>query len=106
MAHTTIDRQWVRQQLLTNPDVRRALNATARRLAPLVQLEAFKDDNPDYAASVRVQTGDTRPGVKAPTRMKRPYARVIIGDETASEKEYGSRRYPKKGFLRRVVSRL
>lgn len=101
-----VDREWLNQNVLQNIEVRKAINATARRLAPIVQQIAFIEGDPDYANSVRVETGGTRPGLKSPTHTRRPQARVIIGDEHAMEKEHGTRIYPKKGFLRRAVRRL
>ena len=77
-----VDREWLNTNVLQNPGVRSAINQTARRLAPIVH------------------------GLKSPTRIRRPQARVIIGDEHAMEKEYGTRIYPKKGFLRRAVRQL
>ena len=101
-----VDREWLNTNVLQNIEVRKAINATARRLAPIVQQIAFIEGDPDYANSVRVETGATRPGLKSPTHTRRPQARVIIGDEHAMEKEHGTRIYPKKGFLRRAVRRL
>ncbi len=101
----TVDSKWLERNVLASPDVRKALDDKAKRLAPIVRRIALKEGDERYAASVRVEQG-TRPGVRSPTHLKRPYARVVIGDETALEKEYGSIRYPKKGFLRRAVSEL
>ena len=91
------------KNVLTNPAVTAALDAKARRIAPIVQRIALKEGDREYAESVRIHSG-RRPGVKSPTHIARPYARVIIGDEHATEKEYGSKHYPKKGFLRRAVA--
>lgn len=101
-----IDREWLDRNVLQNPGVRAAINQTARRLAPIVKQIAFIEGDPDYADSVRVETGGTRPGLKSPTHTRRPQARVIIGDEHGLEKEHGTRFYPKKGYLRRAIRRL
>ena len=101
-----VDREWLNTNVLQNPGVRAAITQTARRLAPIVQQIALREGDRDYANSVRVETGGTRPGLKSPTRIRRPQARVIIGDEHAMEKEHGTRIYPKKGFLRRAVRQL
>lgn len=101
-----VDREWINRDVLQNPAVRQSINQTARRLAPIVQQIALREGDVDYANSVRVETGGTRPGLKSPTRIRRPQARVIIGDEHGLDKEHGTRIYPKKGFLRRAVNQL
>ena len=102
----TIDPKWLDKNVLRNPEVRKALNATARRLAPIVRRIAYQEGDPSYAESVRIEQG-VRPGTKSPTGIRRPYSRVAIGDEHAAEKEWGDGRYyPKKGFLRRAVKQL
>jgi len=103
MSGFKVSKEWMEKNVLTNPTVTAALDAKARRIAPIVKRIALKEGDREYAESVRVQSG-RRPGLKSPTHIARPYARVIIGDEHAVEKEYGSRHYPKKGFLRRAVA--
>ena len=98
-----VSKEWMEKNVLTNPAVTAALDVKARRIAPIVQRIALKEGDREYAESVRIHSG-RRPGVKSPTHIARPYARVIIGDEHATEKEYGSKHYPKKGFLRRAVA--
>jgi hypothetical protein len=100
----TVDENWMRKNVLSNPTVTSALNAKARRLAPIVKRIALKEGDRRYAESVRVAQG-RRPGTKSPSRIQRPYARVIVGDEQATEKEYGGR-LPKKGFLRRAIAEM
>ncbi|MDU3736497.1 MAG: hypothetical protein E6586_08730 [Bifidobacterium scardovii] len=97
--------QWIQQNVLANPGVRKALNATARRLLPIAKRIAYKEHAPDYADSLRIETG-TRPGTKSPTGVKRPYARVIAGSENAAEQEFGGKNMPKRGFLRRAAAEL
>lgn len=104
-ARIEIDRQWVDRNVLQNPAVRQALDATARRLVPILKSEALRDGDPAYAASVRMESG-TRPGAKSPNGYRRPYARVLIGDPSANAKEYGNGHFPKKGYLRRAVNQL
>lgn len=99
-----VDENWMRKNVLSNPTVTSALNAKARRLAPIVKRIALKEGDRRYAESVRVAQG-RRPGTKSPSRIQRPYARVIVGDEQATEKEYGGR-LPKKGFLRRAIAEM
>ena len=104
MKEFKVDKDWMERNVLSNPAVTSALNAKARRLAPTVKRIALKEGDQRYAESVRVTQG-RRPGTKSPTHLRRPYARVIIGDEHADAKEYGDGRiYPKKGFLRRAIS--
>lgn len=100
-----VSNEWIQRNILPNPQVRKALNATARRLLPIVRRIAYQEHAPDYADSVRIETG-TRPGAKSPTGVKRPYARVIAGDETAEAREFGGQGMPKQGFLRRAASQL
>ncbi len=99
-----VDEDWMRKNVLSNPTVASALNAKARRLAPIVKRIALKEGDRHYAESVRVVQGQ-RPGAKSPSHIQRPYARVIVGDEQATEKEYGGR-LPKKGFLRRAIAEM
>lgn len=99
-----VDKEWMERNVLSNQTVQSALNAKARRIAPIVKRIALKEGDQRYAESVRVVQG-RRPGTKSPTRLRRPYARVIIGDEHADAKEYGDGRiYPKKGYLRRAIA--
>lgn len=102
MSGFKVSRDWMERNVLANPAVQSALDAKARRLAPIVQRIALKEGDTRYAESVRVEHG-RRPGSKSPSRIRRPYARVIVGDEKALEKEYGGR-LPKKGFLRRAIA--
>lgn len=102
MTDFKVSKKWLEKNVLSNPAVRDALDAKARRIAPIVKRIALKEGDRAYAESVRIQTG-RRPGAKSPTHIARPYARVIIGDEHAMEKEHGSKYFPKKGFLRRAV---
>lgn len=97
-----VDPSWIDAQILSNPTVQQALNDGARRMAPIVQQIAYKEGDKRYAESVRVTAG-RRPGTKSPTHMRRPFARVTVGDPDADMKEYGGR-LPKKGFLRRAVA--
>ena len=99
-----VDEDWMRKNVLSNPAVTSALNATARRLAPIVKRIALKEDDRHYAESVRVVQGK-RPGTKSPSHIQRPFARVIVGDEQATEKEFGGK-LPKKGFLRRAIAEM
>lgn len=99
-----VDEDWMRKNVLSNPTVASALNARACRLAPIVKRIALKEGDRHYAESVRVVQGQ-RPGTKSPSHIQRPYARVIVGDEQATEKEYGGR-IPKKGFLRRAIAEM
>lgn len=103
MTDFKVSKAWMEKNVLSNPAVRDALDAKARRIAPIVKRIALKDGDRSYAESVRIQTG-RRPGAKSPTHVARPYARVVIGDEHATEKEHGSKYFPKKGFLRRAVT--
>lgn len=73
-------------------------------LAPIVKRIALKEDDRHYAESVRVVQGK-RPGTKSPSHIQRPFARVIVGDEQATEKEFGGK-LPKKGFLRRAIAEM
>lgn len=99
-----VDKEWMERNVLSNQTVQSALNAKARRIAPIVKRIALKEGDRHYAESVRVVQG-RRPGTKSPTHLRRPYARVIIGDEHADAKEYGDGRiYPKKGYLRRAIA--
>ncbi|PKU90760.1 hypothetical protein CQR46_0956 [Bifidobacterium pseudolongum subsp. globosum] len=102
MSHVEIDPDWIEQQVLQNPALTEALEAGARRLAPIVKAVAIKDGDQRYADSVRITQG-VRPGAKSPIGIRRPYSRVIVGDPDATAKEYGGR-LPKKGFLRRAVA--
>ncbi|RGJ41684.1 hypothetical protein DXD60_07560 [Bifidobacterium adolescentis] len=99
-----VDEDWMRKNVLSNPTVTSALNAKARRLAPIVKRIALKEGDRHYAESVRVVQG-RRPGTKSPSHIQRPYARIVVGDEQAAEKEYGGR-LPKKGFLRRAIAEM
>lgn len=99
-----VDEDWMRKNVLSNPTVTSALNAKARRLAPIVKRIALKEGDRHYAESVCVVQG-RRPGTKSPSHIQRPYARVVVGDEQAAEKEYGGR-LPKKGFLRRAIAEM
>lgn len=63
----------MRKNVLANPTVTAALNAKARRLAPIVKRIALKEGDQRYAASVRVIQGQ-RPGSKSPSHIQRPYA--------------------------------
>lgn len=99
-----VSKDWMERNVLANPAVQSALDAKARRLAPIVQRIALKEGDTRYAESVRVECG-RRPGTKSPTHLRRPYARVIIGDEHADVKEYGDGPiFPKRGFLRRAIA--
>ena len=100
-----VDDEWIDQNVLQNPDVREALNDTAKRLLPICQRLAYQEGCDEFADSLRIETG-TRPGTKSPTGIKRPYARVIAGSEHASEQEHGSLRYPRHNFFRRAASQL
>lgn len=63
-----VDREWLNTNVLQNPGVRSAINQTARRLAPIVQQIALREGDRDYANSVRVETGGTRPSPKSRLR--------------------------------------
>lgn len=99
-----VDEDWMRKNVLSNPAVTSALNAKARRLAPVVKRIALKEGDRHYAESVRVVQGK-RPGTKSPSHIQRPFARVIVGDEQATEKEFGGK-LPKNGFLRRAIAEM
>ena len=101
----TVSEDWMRKNVLANPTVVSALNAKARRLAPIVKRIALKEGDQRYAASVRIIQGQ-RPGSKPPSHIQRPYARVMVGDEQAAAKEYGDGNLPKKGFLRRAIAEM
>ena len=100
-----VDDDWIDHNVLQNPEVREALNDTAKRLLPICQRLAMQEGCDQFADSLRIETG-TRPGTKSPTGIKRPYARVIAGSEHASEQEHGSLRYPRHNFFRRAASQL
>ena len=61
MSHVEIDPDWIEQQVLQNPALTEALEAGARRLAPIVKAVAIKDGDQRYADSVRITQG-VRPG--------------------------------------------
>lgn len=100
-----VDDDWIDENVLRNPEVRQTLVDTATRLLPICQRLALQEGCPDFADSLRVETG-TRPGTKSPTGIKRPYARVIAGSEHASEQEHGSLRYPRHNFFNRARAQL
>ena len=100
-----VDDEWIDRNVLQNPEVREALNDTAKRLLPICQRLAMQEGCDEFADSLRIETG-TRPGTKSPTGIKRPYARVVAGSEDAAEQEHGSLRYPRHNFFRRAASQL
>lgn len=100
-----VDDEWIDHNVLQNPEVREALNDTAKRLLPICQRLAMQEGCDEFADSLRIETG-TRPGTKSPTGIKRPYARVIAGSEDAAEQEHGSLRYPRHNFMNRAIAQL
>lgn len=100
-----VDDDWIDRNVLQNPEVREALNDTAKRLLPICQRLAMQEGCDEFADSLRIETG-TRPGIKSPTGIKRPYARVIAGSEGAAEQEHGSLRYPRHNFMNRAIAQL
>ena len=52
-----VDKEWMERNVLSNPTVQSALNAKARRIAPIVKRIALKEGDRHYAESVRVMQG-------------------------------------------------
>ena len=63
----TVSEDWMRKNVLANPTVTAALNAKARRLAPIVKRIALKESDQRYAASVRIIQG------QRPARSPKPH---------------------------------
>lgn len=101
----SVDEEWLEKNVLESPEVWEGLNSIAARLLPICQRLALQEGCPEFAESLRIETG-TRPGTKSPTGIKRPYARVIAGSEHASEQEHGSLRYPRHNFFGRAKAQL
>lgn len=65
--------QWIQQNVLANPGVRKALNATARRLLPIAKRIAYKEHAPTTRTACAsrpapVPARNRPPASNAPTR--------------------------------------
>ena len=90
-------------QVIESPRVREALHARGRLLLPRAQRIAATADAPIFGKAVRLEEG-TRPGVKSPTGLKRPYARITAPlSEPVMREARRSRLSPQK-ILRRAAS--
>ena len=74
----TVNEDWIRKNVLSNPTVASALNAKARRLAPIVKRIALKEGDKRYAdhtpASSSVTNRPRKRNTAADCRKKASYA--------------------------------
>lgn len=94
-----VNERALQAQVFAAPIVRESLASRARIALPAAQREAINAGAPGWARKLRLEEG-VRPGTKSPTRIRRPYARVI-GPREVTE---GDKPIDRGRILRRVVN--
>jgi hypothetical protein len=99
VTKAVVNARAIQVEVFASPIVRARLLKRARIALPAAQREAIAAGAPGWGRKLRIEEG-VRPGAKSPTKIKRPYAR-IIGPKAITE---GDKPIDRQRILRRVVN--